>query len=101
MLAHPVAFGLLTFLFWRFVESFGRPLSGRFVWLAALWLGVYAALDEYLQQFVNRDTDLWDWLANLAGIAGVLAVLEWRRRTRGPRASSNTTPTLDSPGQKT
>jgi len=101
VLAHLVAFGLLTFLFWRFVESFGRPLSGRFVWLAALWLGVYATLDEYLQQFVNRGTDLWDWLANLAGIASVLAVLEWRRRTRRPRADGNPTPTLDSPGQKT
>jgi VanZ family protein len=101
VLAHLVAFGLLTFLFWRFVESFGQLLSGRFVWLAALWLGVYATLDEYLQQFVNRGTDLRDWLANLVGVASVLAVLEWRRRTRRQHAAGNATPTLDSPGQKT
>jgi VanZ family protein len=101
VLAHLVAFGLLAFLFWRFVESFGRPLSGRFVWIAALWLGAYATLDEYLQQFVNRGTDVWDWLANLVGVTSVLAVLEWRRRTRRPRADAQTTSTLDSPAEKT
>lgn len=84
-LAHVVAFALLTFLFWRFVETLHRPLSGRFVWYAALWLGAYASLDEWLQQFVGRETDLADWLCNLTGVALVLVVLEHRRRRRAAR----------------
>lgn len=79
-LAHLAAFALLAFLFWRFAETIRRPLSARFVWIAGFWLTVYAALDEYLQQFVGRGTDLIDWLFDLAGIAVVLALLEWRRR---------------------
>lgn len=78
--AHIGAFGLLAFLFWRFVETIRHPLSGRFLWIAAIWLVAYAAFDEYLQQFVGRSTDLGDWLCDVAGIAAVLALLEWRRR---------------------
>jgi hypothetical protein len=44
---------------------------------------------------------VWDWLANLVGVTSVLAVLEWRRRTRRPRADAQTTSTLDSPAEKT
>ena len=84
-LAHLGAFGLLAFLFWRFVEALGRPLSGRFVYIAAFWLIAYAAFDEYLQQFVGRSTDLDDWLCDVGGIAAVLALLEWRRRKARPR----------------
>lgn len=79
-LVHFVAFGLLTFLFWRCAETFDRKLSGRFVWIAFVSLTAYAALDEYSQQFVNRSTSLTDWLANLAGIATVLTLFELRRR---------------------
>lgn len=79
-LVHFVAFGLLGFLFWRCAESIERNLSARFVWIAFLTLGMYAALDEYLQQFVNRTTSLTDWLADLAGIALALIVLEVLRR---------------------
>ena len=84
-LAHLGAFGLLAFLFWRFVEALGRPPSGRFVYIAAFWLIAYAAFDEYLQQFVGRSTDLDDWLCDVGGIAAVLALLEWRRRKARPR----------------
>jgi VanZ family protein len=78
--AHLWAFGLLAFLFWRFAETFRRPLSGRFVWVAAPGLVLYAAVDEYLQQFTGRSTNLGDWLCNVVAIAAVLGVLEWRRR---------------------
>ena len=77
---HLCAFVVLAFLFWRFAESFNRTLSNRFVWIAFVVLGVYAALDEYLQQFVNRSTSLSDWLADLAGIAIALIPLELHRR---------------------
>ena len=83
-LAHFVAFGLLAFVYWRFNESFRRPVSSRFVWAAALLLSAYAALDEYLQQFVNRSPGVGDWLANVAGIVTVLAAFEIRRRRSAP-----------------
>lgn len=77
---HAIAFALLAFLFWRFVETFRRPLSGRFVWIALFWLSLYAAVDEYLQGFVGRRVDIWDWLYGEFGMVIVLALLEWRRR---------------------
>lgn len=80
-LAHIGAFGLLAFLFWRFVETIRYPLSGRFVWIAGVWLVAYAAFDEYLQQFVGRSTNFGDWLCDVVGIGVVLALLEWRRRS--------------------
>jgi VanZ family protein len=82
-LAHIVAYGVLAFLFWRFVETFRRPLGGGFVWLAGVLLAAYAAIDEWTQGLVGRSVDLADFVANLIGIAIVLLPLEvWRRRTR-------------------
>ena len=78
--AHFVAFGLLGFLFWRFVESYQRPVSARLFQAALPGLVVYAAFDEYLQQFVGRSTAFTDWLADVAGLAVVLIALEYLRR---------------------
>jgi VanZ family protein len=80
-LAHFGAFGLLAFLFWRFARARGQ-LTKRFVWIAGAVLIAYAALDEYLQQFFGRYTDLNDFIANTAGIVAVLAALELHRRWR-------------------
>jgi VanZ family protein len=92
-LAHLGAFAALAFLFWRCVESFHRKLSGRFVWIAFAGLAAYAAVDEYLQRFVNRGPSLDDWFADLAGIAAVLAILERRRRlTASPHATRPSRP---------
>jgi VanZ family protein len=89
---HFAAFGLLAFLFWKCVESFDRSLSGRFVWVAFVVLGAYAALDEYLQQFVNRYPSLTDWLADLAGVSSVLLALEVHRRRRASAARGDPAP---------
>ena len=78
-LVHFAAFGLLAFLFWQFVAA-RRPLGPRFVLAAAAILVPYAALDEWLQQFVGRHTDPADFVANTAGVVAVLAVLEVLRR---------------------
>jgi len=77
-LVHFAAFGLLAFLFWRA----WKPTTPRFIgWAAPLLIG-YAALDEWLQQFVGRFTDGSDFIANTAGIVVVLGVLEAMRRLR-------------------
>lgn len=78
-IAHTVAFALLAFLFWRFVESFRRPVAVGFVWRAGLILAAYAAVDEYTQRYVGRGVDIVDWLCGVWGMTVVLAVLEWRR----------------------
>ena len=80
--SHFIAFALLAFLFWRCAETIWRPLSWRFVWIAAFWLTLYAAFDEYTQQFARRSSDPVDFLCDVGGILPVLALLEWRRRAR-------------------
>lgn len=40
----------------------------------------YGAFDEYLQQFVGRDTDFYDWLADVAGVTAATAVVALRQR---------------------
>lgn len=85
-LVHFTAFGILAFLRWRF-ERARRPISARFVWTAGLVLLVYAAFDEYLQQFVGRFTDPLDFVANATGIVVVLTALELHRRWRSARES--------------
>jgi VanZ family protein len=79
-IAHVGAFGLLAFLFWRFAQTVWHPLSDRFVFVALGGLVAYAAVDELLQQFVGRSTDLVDWACDVVGIGVVLGFLEWRRR---------------------
>lgn len=84
-LAHVGAFGLLTFLLWRFGETFGAQRSPRLFWIAAGLLIAYAGVDEWLQQFVGRSADWRDFAFNLVGIGLVLAPLEWRRRVVAAR----------------
>lgn len=85
---HVLFFGLLAFLFWRFAETFRKPAPGWLAWLALLWIGLYAAVDEWSQDYVRRGTDAVDWLADMVGVAAVLAVLEWRRRVNAGRAGA-------------
>jgi len=97
-LAHVVAYAILAFLYWRFAETLQQPLSGRFVWVAWVTLASYAALDEWLQQFVGRSTDLLDWLCDVAGATAVLAFLEWRRRCYLVAAPNRKPPVEPKPG---
>jgi VanZ family protein len=85
---HVFAFGTLAFFFWRFAEAVQGQLSWRFAWLAFLGLGLYGALDEWLQQFVGRSTDIVDWLFNLLGMALVMGWLEYRRRAGQGRTAA-------------
>jgi VanZ family protein len=79
-IVHFGAFGLLAVLYWLFARA--RGLSPRFVWVSSAILIAYAGLDEYLQQFFGRYTDLMDFVANTIGIVVALAVLETHRRLR-------------------
>lgn len=83
---HFVAFGGLAFLFWRFLEAQGMRMTPRVVAFSAVVLVIYAAIDEYLQQFVGRSTDLEDFLADVGGIVIALAVLSALALRRPRRA---------------
>ena len=80
-LVHFMAFGVLALLYWQFARV-RRGVGPRLVWSSAAVLLAYAALDEYLQQFVGRFTDVLDFVADAAGIVAVLAILELHRRWR-------------------
>ncbi|MHC4697691.1 MAG: VanZ family protein [Planctomycetota bacterium] len=48
------------------------------------WAGVYAAyagFDEWLQQFVERTPSLWDWIADVAGVAAATVILARKGRS--------------------
>ncbi len=77
---HFAAFGVLAFLFWHWLATRARPLTAKSVWIALAVLIPYAAIDEFTQRFVGRDSNVADWVANVAGITFVLTALEIRRR---------------------
>lgn len=83
---HVLAFGVLTFLYWKVRESLATPISLASIGLALIALMGYAALDEYLQGFTGRTTDFLDWVADCIGIIGVLVLLEVWRRVMQPHA---------------
>lgn len=65
-----------------------RSRSGSTVAALVGWAAVYfafAALDEWLQQFVRRTPDFRDWLADAGGVTvatGLAVVRELRSRAR-------------------
>lgn len=87
-IAHATAFGILAFLIWRAFQTVYPRLSAAFVWKVLGVVAVYGALDEITQGFVGRSTDPEDWLCDMTGVAIVLGVLEWRRRTRRDRGAA-------------
>ncbi|MGE3182828.1 MAG: VanZ family protein [Phycisphaerae bacterium] len=77
---HVIAFGVLAFFFWRFIEATTGRISHQFILVAIPLLLLYAAFDEYTQQYFDRSTDIADWIADALGIVVVCALLEWHRR---------------------
>lgn len=80
--AYMVLAGLVSiFLGLRWRASLATPV------VAIIAVALYGALDEYTQQFVNRSTDIADWIADLCGASvgafayyGFMRVREaWKR----------------------
>jgi len=71
---HAVGFFALSSLFLLTLAAFGvRPYRRAAVVLVAMAL--YAAADEYTQQFVHRSSELADWLVDT--VATAVAVAAW------------------------
>lgn len=80
--AHVAAFAGLGFLCGLWLALGGRLSLARTLLLLAV-LTVYGAVDEWLQQFVGRFTDLDDWIADVSGAAIGVAVV-WVLQTVRP-----------------
>ena len=87
-LGHVVLIGAMAFLCNLAILPRSRPWLPRFITLVTLVLLVLLSLDELAQAFIpTRTCDIFDWLANLAGLAlGQTAALipdQFRRRLKG------------------
>jgi hypothetical protein len=73
---HYLAYLVLVFLLW-FAVSPNQKVHWRrpAVWLVLITIVWYGAVDEWLQGYVNRNPDVGDFLANLAGGLTGLIVL--------------------------
>jgi VanZ family protein len=67
-------FGLATLLFWT-LSAYGVSGVRRAI-ICLVALALYAALDEKTQPWFNRDCDLRDWEADIAGT--VVAIAFWQ-----------------------
>ena len=73
--------------------------------LAAIVLAAYAAIDESTQQLVGRNTDIFDWVADVVGVVIGCSLFTWSSRTRrrrtvqtdGSDASRSPEPSPDRP----
>ena len=78
-LLHVPVYGLLTWLWWRWLMARGRPRVPAALW-AALIATLYGALDEAHQMLVpGRFASVTDALLNAGGAAVVVA---WAVRRR-------------------
>ena len=75
---HFVAYLIFTFLLWAAISP-DKKINWRklTIWWVIPVLIAYGAIDEWLQQYVNRSTDLTDFFANMKGVAAGLILLSF------------------------
>ena len=82
--AHFVLYFVLTMLGGRYLRAGGRALDVRRLIVWACVYTAYGALDEWLQQFVDRTPSWGDWLADAAGVIMATVVIWLGGRTAPP-----------------
>lgn len=68
---------MLVLLCGRFVMKSNQRLQHSGVWSIALVFTLYGLFDEWSQAYVGRDTNFWDFLANLSGVIVGVIVLNY------------------------
>ncbi|MBN1765229.1 MAG: VanZ family protein [Sedimentisphaerales bacterium] len=80
-LAHFTAYLILTGLFWIAMYRSERPSLKKFkLYKIIILFGLYGALDEFTQTFVNRTCSFYDWLFDMVGCLTALFLLYAIRR---------------------
>ena len=78
---HLVLYFLLVWLGGRYFFVAGRAVSiAKLIGFAAIY-GLYAAFEEWSQQFVGRTMSLGDWLTDAVGICLATLLLALQRRS--------------------
>ena len=78
---HFCAYLILSLLYWIARYSGTKPdLKNRAIYLTFLFMTVYGAADEITQQFVGRNADVRDWIADVAGVLTALTLVFCLRR---------------------
>jgi VanZ family protein len=73
---HFLAYLGLVLLLWFAVSPHKRVNWFKWtVWVTFAAMAVYGAVDEWLQGFVHRIPDVWDFVADMAGVATGLLLL--------------------------
>lgn len=83
-LVHGTMYAIFAFLAVRSLLRAGRPLL-QAVLVVMLGIAIFAALDEWHQQFIpGRSMDVFDWLADISGatIGTLAATMASRVRER-------------------
>jgi VanZ family protein len=73
-LLHAMAYMGLAFMTAGTIRLWRRLSLGQLLGIAVL-LALFAVADEWTQPLFSRDCDVFDWLADLAGIASGLTLL--------------------------
>ena len=75
---HFVAYLIFTFLLCSAVSP-NKKINWRkkTIWWLVLVMVAYAVIDEWLQQYIGRSTDLTDFFANMKGVATGLILLSF------------------------
>lgn len=85
--AHFLEYLILAFLFYRGICG-ERWRMGFPAWLIVLATGlVIASIDEYHQMYIpGRDSNIWDWIADMAGVAtgAFIGMRRYRASARRP-----------------
>lgn len=82
---HLVLYYLLVWLGGRYMFATGRPVStAKLVGYAGIY-ALYAAFEEWSQQFVGRTMSFGDWLTDTVGISlATVWLVFWRRSNAAP-----------------
>jgi len=70
---HGLGYFVLTSAFWLTLAAYRVPPRRRAGWTIVV-LAAYALLDEITQPLAGRQTDVFDWLADMAGVILAAAV---------------------------
>jgi VanZ family protein len=73
---HFLAYLGLVFLWWFAISPYKRVNWFKVaVWGTFAAMAIYGALDEWLQGFVHRTPDVWDFVTDMAGVTAGLVLL--------------------------